>query len=218
MKGVQSGELDSVDFAFSFSSWEHDGLGRYGDPIDPWGDIKAVQRASCYVKPGENVPASLPRVHLLLIPAIQHTANTFMFGHMLRRRPPFFCWSVIQCRPDYVQCTQNIWPGSHPHALSQLEDTGSVWSWGSRHHMWDGHMPRPVSALGEHGSREELQFSAHCCDAEPSHNAMCRQPGLSPEPIVCNCDDYTLIYSKGWLGTPYARVEEIPSPYALCVQ
>lgn len=47
------GKLAPVDFAFSFSSWEHDGLGRYGDPIDPWGDIKAVQRASCYVKSGE---------------------------------------------------------------------------------------------------------------------------------------------------------------------
>jgi hypothetical protein len=46
------GMLNQVDFAFSYSSWEHDGLGRYGDPLDPWGDIKAVERASCYVKPG----------------------------------------------------------------------------------------------------------------------------------------------------------------------
>ncbi|GHT82956.1 hypothetical protein FACS1894137_02900 [Spirochaetia bacterium] len=34
-----------VDFAFSYSSFEHDGLGRYGDPIDPNGDIKAMQDA-----------------------------------------------------------------------------------------------------------------------------------------------------------------------------
>jgi hypothetical protein len=33
------------DYAFSFSTFEHDGLGRYGDPIDPWGDIKAMQCA-----------------------------------------------------------------------------------------------------------------------------------------------------------------------------
>ncbi|MDR1911439.1 MAG: DUF268 domain-containing protein [Helicobacteraceae bacterium] len=34
-----------TDFAISYSSFEHDGLGRYGDPIDPNGDIKAMQTA-----------------------------------------------------------------------------------------------------------------------------------------------------------------------------
>jgi hypothetical protein len=34
-----------TDFAFSYSSFEHDGLGRYGDPIDPNGDIRAMQDA-----------------------------------------------------------------------------------------------------------------------------------------------------------------------------
>lgn len=48
-----AGSLEPVDFAFSFSSWEHDGLGRYGDPLDPWGDVEAVARTSCFVKPGE---------------------------------------------------------------------------------------------------------------------------------------------------------------------
>lgn len=32
----------SFDAAFSISSFEHDGLGRYGDPVDPEGDIKAM--------------------------------------------------------------------------------------------------------------------------------------------------------------------------------
>ena len=34
-----------TDIAFSYSSFEHDGLGRYGDPIDPDGDFKAMQEA-----------------------------------------------------------------------------------------------------------------------------------------------------------------------------
>jgi hypothetical protein len=34
-----------TDAAFSYSSFEHDGLGRYGDPIDPDGDLKAMQIA-----------------------------------------------------------------------------------------------------------------------------------------------------------------------------
>jgi len=32
------------DALISISSIEHDGLGRYGDPIDPYGDIKAMQK------------------------------------------------------------------------------------------------------------------------------------------------------------------------------
>ncbi len=40
-------EADSVTFdvVLSISSYEHDGLGRYGDPIDPFGDFKAMQKA-----------------------------------------------------------------------------------------------------------------------------------------------------------------------------
>lgn len=44
-------KLPQFDFAVSFSSYEHDGLGRYGDPIDPWGDIWDVHRITCFVKP-----------------------------------------------------------------------------------------------------------------------------------------------------------------------
>jgi len=38
------------DFAISISSFEHDGLGQYGDPIDPYGDIKAMERMKHTVK------------------------------------------------------------------------------------------------------------------------------------------------------------------------
>ena len=34
----------SFDFAFSYSSYEHDGLGRYGDPINPVGDLSQFKR------------------------------------------------------------------------------------------------------------------------------------------------------------------------------
>ncbi|GHT84195.1 hypothetical protein FACS1894137_06930 [Spirochaetia bacterium] len=34
-----------TDAAFSYSSFEHDGLGRYGDPINPDGDLQAMQGA-----------------------------------------------------------------------------------------------------------------------------------------------------------------------------
>ncbi|GHT02185.1 hypothetical protein AGMMS50276_31880 [Synergistales bacterium] len=48
------GELElsqiRTDFAFSYSSFEHSGLGRYGDPLDPFGDIKAMSDAHRFLK------------------------------------------------------------------------------------------------------------------------------------------------------------------------
>lgn len=51
-KLLLEGRWEPVDFAYSFSSLEHSGLGRYGDPIDPFGDFEALQQISCLVKPG----------------------------------------------------------------------------------------------------------------------------------------------------------------------
>eukprot|EP00775_Hariotina_reticulata_P008065 gene8065-8260_t len=44
--------LPKPDFVATFSSLEHDGLARYGDPLNPWGDAESMQRLSCYLKPG----------------------------------------------------------------------------------------------------------------------------------------------------------------------
>eukprot|EP01084_Bolivina_argentea_P164963 286701_1 len=43
--------IDMYDIAIQFSSLEHSGLGRYGDPIDPIGDVKMMNQISCLVKP-----------------------------------------------------------------------------------------------------------------------------------------------------------------------
>ena len=40
------------DSAFSISTFEHDGLGRYGDPIDPNGDLKAMKKTKNMLKKG----------------------------------------------------------------------------------------------------------------------------------------------------------------------
>lgn len=39
-----------ADIAFSISSFEHDGLGRYGDPLNPEGDFRAMEEATRYLK------------------------------------------------------------------------------------------------------------------------------------------------------------------------
>jgi hypothetical protein len=44
--------LNYFDFVVSFSSIEHSGLGRYGDPLDPIGDIREIEKILCWLKPG----------------------------------------------------------------------------------------------------------------------------------------------------------------------
>lgn len=45
-------KLELADFIFTYSSLEHDGLGRYGDPINPYADLESIARAHCMLKPG----------------------------------------------------------------------------------------------------------------------------------------------------------------------
>lgn len=56
----KSEELGSFDIALSASSFDHDGLGRYGDPIDPFGDIKAMNKTKSLLKPGGYLFLSVP--------------------------------------------------------------------------------------------------------------------------------------------------------------
>ena len=46
------GTISPFDFAFSYSSLEHDGLGRYGDVLNPIGDLQSMARMLSAVKPG----------------------------------------------------------------------------------------------------------------------------------------------------------------------
>jgi len=48
---VTAGAVEPFDAAFSISSFEHDGLGRYGDPIDPDGDLKAMRQMKELLRP-----------------------------------------------------------------------------------------------------------------------------------------------------------------------
>ena len=52
---------EQFDFAVSFSSIEHSGLQRYGDPRDPIGDLREVQKVWCMLKRGGILFLGLPR-------------------------------------------------------------------------------------------------------------------------------------------------------------
>ena len=51
---------DTFDTAFSYSSIEHAGLGRYGDPLMPYGDMEALAQIWCVTKPGGYLFLALP--------------------------------------------------------------------------------------------------------------------------------------------------------------
>ena len=47
-----SGRLGLFDVIVTFSSVEHSGLGRYGDALNPWGDVLEIARAHCVTRMG----------------------------------------------------------------------------------------------------------------------------------------------------------------------
>jgi len=52
---LEDGQM-KFDAAFSISSIEHDGLGRYGDPINPEGDLQSMREWKRYVRTGGLCP------------------------------------------------------------------------------------------------------------------------------------------------------------------
>jgi len=51
---------EPLDVGLSISSFEHDGLGRYGDPLDPDGDLKAMRTAQSIIRPGGLLYLAVP--------------------------------------------------------------------------------------------------------------------------------------------------------------
>lgn len=55
-----AGQAEQFDAAFSYSSFEHTGMGRYGDPLMPFGDLEAVAQVWCMMKPGGYLFLAVP--------------------------------------------------------------------------------------------------------------------------------------------------------------
>ena len=51
-EAAREGRVETLDSIWSFSSLEHDGLGRFTDPINPYGDLQTMVKISCMLKPG----------------------------------------------------------------------------------------------------------------------------------------------------------------------
>ena len=55
-----NGTLGKFDSIVTFSSVEHSGLGRYGDSLNPWGDVEEIARAWCVCKEGGSLTIGVP--------------------------------------------------------------------------------------------------------------------------------------------------------------
>jgi len=52
--------LPPFDAIVTYSSVEHSGLGRYGDALNPWGDVLEIARAWCVAKQGASLTIAVP--------------------------------------------------------------------------------------------------------------------------------------------------------------
>ena len=59
-KQVLEGDFPQFDAMVTFSSLEHSGLGRYGDSLNPWGDLITMAQAWCLLKPGARALVGIP--------------------------------------------------------------------------------------------------------------------------------------------------------------
>jgi hypothetical protein len=55
-----SGTMPMFDAVVTFSSMEHSGLGRYGDGLNPWGDLQGIARTWYVTRPGGELFLAVP--------------------------------------------------------------------------------------------------------------------------------------------------------------
>eukprot|EP00921_Rhytidocystis_pertsovi_P024944 GHVQ01040163.1.p1 GENE.GHVQ01040163.1~~GHVQ01040163.1.p1 ORF type:complete len:393 (+),score=58.17 GHVQ01040163.1:499-1677(+) len=82
-------ECGIYDIGVSYSSFEHVGLGRYGDSIDSDGDLKAIADAACLVKPGGLMLVGVPTWGDCML------FNMHRYYGKKRLQMLLECWNVI---------------------------------------------------------------------------------------------------------------------------
>lgn len=100
-----NGTLEKFDGVISHSSIEHSGLGRYGDALNPWGDILTVARAWCVTKPTGFMYLGLPTGRTDMILSNWHR----MYG-VIRWPLVTANWHPME-HTDGSELTKGIWKG-----------------------------------------------------------------------------------------------------------
>ena len=73
----------------TFSSLEHSGLGRYGDSLNPWGDLITMAKAWCLTKPKGRALVGVPSGFDVIMFNASRNYGPIMSSHL------FANWNVI---------------------------------------------------------------------------------------------------------------------------
>lgn len=99
----REGKLELFDGVISHSSVEHSGLGRYGDALNPWGDILTVARAWCVVKEDGFMYLALPTGN-------DHVMSNWHRTYGKYRWPLVTInWKPFSMGTDGAELRRNIW-------------------------------------------------------------------------------------------------------------
>ena len=92
----RSGRLPSFDFAFAYSSVEHEGLGKSGEGLDAYGDIVLMDKIHCLLKPGGVLFLAVP-----IGPDYLHWNTYRMYG---RHRLPLLLegWNLVNVLGNFT--------------------------------------------------------------------------------------------------------------------
>ena len=86
------------DVVVSYSSVEHDGLGRYGDPLNPEGDFHAMQELWDVTRPGGVLLLAVPAWYQDFVMYIRYTGRAVLL--LLPLPPPLLDARLLDCRCD----------------------------------------------------------------------------------------------------------------------
>lgn len=97
----QSGTVGVFDVIVTFSSVEHSGLGRYGDALNPWGDVLEIARAHCVCKTNGSLVIAVMTKVKREVDAIEFNAHR-TYGPI---RWPYLAsnWRQVHREPDGKQ-------------------------------------------------------------------------------------------------------------------
>merc|ERR1719411_609564 len=83
------GKAPTFDAMITYSSLEHSGLGRYGDSLNPWGDLITMAKAWCLMKPKGRALVGVPSGMDQVIFNSNRNYGRIMNSHL------FANWNVI---------------------------------------------------------------------------------------------------------------------------
>ena len=118
------GKAPNFDAMVSFSSLEHSGLGRYGDSLNPWGDLITMAKVWCLMKPKGRALVGVPSgLDVILFNACRNY-GPIMSSHL------FANWNVIYSQYMNIKkdssCEGNLNTFSSFQPLSVIEKPNIV--------------------------------------------------------------------------------------------